>query len=713
MTTPYNWTDDEKQRFYEQYGFWPEQANFDASTLPGAPQPEFPLLPSRQPVGYENFDVTQHGQQEADKQRLFMAMTEAQQDSDLDSDYKKTVSLARLAQSLGANVTIPPPRRTNRSTADPVKGVAASASMEGFKKVLYESPPRTAAEAWALVKATNAGKAEIELLNKLFPKLDLGKIEPMFRYENGKIEKIFRHVNAPLGEERGAGFTFKLDAAKLERTGASERAQSELSILAEQANIMTQEDYNSFIENLTDDQKKALNTDPKVLNAVNKFVPDAVLKSAGKKVLWSKKDGKYVASYVDPAKKDFQDKLESGEFFETIEALDANKDFELTDFIVGLMDSPEFGDLTDPEKRVKVLAEALKAGVTATTPEILKAFDDAVDKTARKDRKYVLDVNTLNNKMNDFSDWDEFYKFIEGKNYSPQAVTEAVNKLQNRHGDTWRFTPVMVYNAEGDEKWVTSAALLQTAHDDKFVYTSYNEAPNRPIPKISKRYWTEPQPSQDFVSVLLDGENFIEVYTDQGKHNKIKGTQGEISTSVADFDSFSQRIEMIMAELAEGQPGTDLQAIRDLEKLKDDTGVIRESDVVMIRDSIGTYLDMLYRFRERLTGGPDRYLSPDERDQVALAALTTLSVLQNSMSRNIEKHKLAYEWDTKTTWSSKGKDRIDFFEVIPEAQYDKYKKRLDWKKQKYWTFQPDFSSASVNPRGTTATTGGYSTLLGN
>ena len=708
----YDWTPEKKQQFFDYHGFWPNQFRGDAHALEGAPDPQFSLMPSRQQATYDPFDIQKYGQQQAGERRA--ALSQSGLGNMVAREEDLTSRVVNMARAFGSNISYAPSKRTG-STADPAKGVAASASMESFKKVLYENPPRTGAEAFALVKATNAGKAEIELLNKLFPKLDLGKVEPMFRYENGNIETIFRHVNAPLGEERGAGFTFKLDAATLEKTGASERAQSELSILAEQANIMTQEDYDSFIASLSEDQRKALNTDPRVLDAVNKFVPDAVLKSAGKKVLWSKKDGKLVTSYVDPAKAEYQTKLDSGEFFETIEALEANKNFELTNFIVDLMESPEFGDLTDPEKRVKVLAEALKAGVTATTPEILKAFDDAVDKTERKDRKYVLDVNTLNNEMNNFDSWDSFYKFIEDKNYSPQAVTETVNKLQNRHGDAWRFTPVMVYNSEGDERWVTDATQLQTAHDDKFVYASYNEAPNRPIPKISKRFWTETQPNQDFVSVLLDpaGDEFIEVYTDQGKHNRIESTQGEIATSVADFDSFSQRIEMIMAELAEGQPGTDLQAIRDLEKLKDETGVIRESDVVMIRESIGTYLDMLYRFKERLTGGPNRLLSPDERDQIALAALTTLSVLQNSMSRTMEKHQLAYAWDKKTTWSSQGRKRIDFFEGIPKAQYDKYKNRLDWKNQKYWTFQPDFSSASVNPSGTTATTGGYSTLLGN
>ena len=33
--TEYNWEPDKKQRFFDMYGFYPEQANFDASTLPG------------------------------------------------------------------------------------------------------------------------------------------------------------------------------------------------------------------------------------------------------------------------------------------------------------------------------------------------------------------------------------------------------------------------------------------------------------------------------------------------------------------------------------------------------------------------------------------------------------------------------------------------------------------------------------------------------
>jgi len=62
---------------------------------------------------------------------------------------------------------------------------------------------------------------------------------------------------------------------------------------------------------------------------------------------------------------------------------------------------------------------------------------------------------------------------------------------------------------------------------------------------------------------------------------------------------------------------------------------------------------------------------------------------------------------TRQELGSKGKNNIDFFEVIPKPEYEKYLERK--KKEEYWTFQADFSSATVNPRGTTTTASGMST----
>ena len=165
--------------------------------------------------------------------------------------------------------------------------------------------------------------------------------------------------------------------------------------------------------------------------------------------------------------------------------------------------------------------------------------------------------------------------------------------------------------------------------------------------------------------------------------------------SVVDFEEFTNRIKLIIEQLKEGQPGTDLQAIRDLEKLKDESGVIRESDVTLIKESIGTYADDLKRLLSRLhlRKKEDRYLTPDERDQVANAALTTLMVLQDSMRANINKHKLEYANESIFTWDSKGQDTIDFYDVLNKEQYNIYMERK--KKTDYWTFQSDFTTPTI------------------
>ena len=710
----YNWTPEQKQRFFEQYGFWPEQFRGDASTLPDTPGAEFPIQPTRQPVTYDAFDTQRYGQQQADEMRAMSTMGRNEINALIDREEEKTSRVVRMAQAFGSNISYTPPSRRAGGTADPAKGVAASASMERFKKILFENPPRTAAEAFALVKATNAGKPEVEFLNKLFPKLNLGKEVQMFRYENGKMESIWRHENAPLGDEKAAGFSFKFEAATFEKTGESERYQSELAILAEAADIKTQEDYNVFLGGLTEDQKKALNIYPKVLEAVHKFVPDAVLKSTGKKALWTyevdendKPTGKIKAVYGDPATKDWQTKLGDGKHFETIEELEANKAFNLISFIADLLKDERIKDLADPNAKMQVIQLAKEAGVTSPATAILEAYNKAVDAEGRENKKYVGDANTLNNNINEWKSWEDFYKFIDGKNYNPKAVTETVQKLQDRYGSAWQFTPKTLYNDEGDMRRVTDATQLDQAHQDKFFHENYNDAPNRAVPKVSDRFWIEDQPNQPIVSVIQEDNTLLEVYTDTGKYERIKATRSDIAKSVTDFESFTQRIEMIMAKLKEGQRGTDFGAIRDLEKLQDETGVIRESDVLMIKQSIGTYRDVLEKFINKLTQDDDTYLTQAERDQVANHALTTLLVLQESMFKVIQRHKLAYEWDQTRTWASKGKDNIDFFEVIPKLEYAKYLERK--KKEEYWTFEPDFSSATVNPRVTTTTNGGMST----
>ena len=710
----YNWTPEQKQRFFEQYGFWPEQFRGDASTLPDTPEQKFPLEMPREAQTFDSFDVQGYGQRQEDEKRAMLSMSRSEINSLVDREEEKTSRVVKLAQAFGSNISYTPPSRRAGGTADPAKGVAASASMERFKKILFENPPRTAAEAFALVKATNAGKPEVEFLNKLFPNLNLGKEVQMFRYENGKMESIWRHENAPLGDEKAAGFSFKFEAATFEKTGESERYQSELAILAEAADIKTQEDYNVFLGGLTEDQKKALNIYPKVLEAVHKFVPDAVLKSTGKKALWTyevdendKPTGKIKAVYGDPATKDWQTKLGDGKHFETIEELEANKAFNLTSFIADLLKDDRIKDLADPEAKMQVIQLAKEAGVTSPAATILEAYNKAVDAEGRENKKYTTDANILNSKINLWNSWEEFYKFIDDKKYNPKAVTETVQKLQDRYGAAWRFEPKALYNDEGDMIRVTDATQLDEAHKNKYFHEKYNDAPNRPVPKVSDRFWIEDQPNQPIVSVIQEDKTLLEVYTDTGKYERIKGTRDDIAKSVADFESFSERISLIMEKLKEGQRGTDFGAIRDLEKLQDETGVIRESDVLMIKQSIGTYRDVLEKFINKLTQDDDTYLTQAERDQVANHALTTLQVLQSSMLKVIQRHKLAYEWDKTRTWASKGKNNIDFFEVIPKPEYEKYLERK--KKEEYWTFQADFSSATVNPRGTTTTASGMST----
>jgi len=63
------------------------------------------------------------------------------------------------------------------------------------------------------------------------------------------------------------------------------------------------------------------------------------------------------------------------------------------------------------------------------------------------------------------------------------------------------------------------------------------------------------------------------------------------------------------------------------------------------------------------------------------------------MRANINRHKLEYANEDTFTWVSKGRDLIDFYEVVNEEQYKKYMERR--KKKDYWDFQPGFTTPTI------------------
>jgi hypothetical protein len=307
--------------------------------------------------------------------------------------------------------------------------------------------------------------------------------------------------------------------------------------------------------------------------------------------------------------------------------------------------------------------------------------------------------------MPEFTSWDDFDKRSQGMNN--EAVIKAAEQLNMRKGELWEYDGDRVlYNRKGEGISVSSwPELLKYRNGGEYVYKSYNEAPDRPVHAASDRFWaTQPAAGLNVVAVNVlkkvgneEGMEMIRVWTPEGEKNEIDSTREDISKSVSDFEAFTQRIAMILEKLKEGQRGTDFGAIRDLEKLQDETGVIRESDVLMIKQSIGRYRDVLEKFINKITEGDDTYLTQDERDQVANHALTTLMVLQDSMRKNIEKHELEYKNSNTFTWLSKGRNTIDFHSVLNKEQYNKYMEVKE--KKDYWEFQPGFSTPTVQPTG--------------
>ena len=70
MVSLNNLSQQERQRFYNQYGMWPEEASLGRPQI--APEREFPLILPRD-VTFDPTDVQALGQKEEDEYRTFIA----------------------------------------------------------------------------------------------------------------------------------------------------------------------------------------------------------------------------------------------------------------------------------------------------------------------------------------------------------------------------------------------------------------------------------------------------------------------------------------------------------------------------------------------------------------------------------------------------------------------------------------------------------------
>ena len=731
MATAYNWTPEQKQRFYDMYGFFPEQFRGNAGALEGAPEETLPLTLPRS-VEFDSTNVQALGQAEADEFRTFAAKSQQERNAVLDKEYDQTRKLANLAAAFGVNVNLPQ-RRTSASTADPAKGMASSAANRIFTanvlKKVGEVGKLKDLELLEFLETQNAGPEQIKILKDMKDWVELGEMVTLYKYNptTNEVEYLYRYPSQITPEIREAGWKDKLDELKFQRElGKDAAAQKQIDRITEIQTLITAlepskpEGYVSggditWIPQTEEEyQRLKQQWEIKLPETEALLRQQLGIAEPGKAstYAYTKEDGKQAILNLTP--RQYADAIRSNKY-QGLASYDiygkelvAEQNSMLSNLASAEMQRISNTELDDqmvtPLTKLQFQQHALAQWKKTGRPiGDIKRFNEqsaaAFMGQERKLERYNTDLSTLMGQIPTFTDWNDFAE--KSKGMDNEAVIKAAEELQRRNGALWEYKgPRIVFNRFGKKIPVDSYDELLKQRNAGYDYDKYNDSPDRPVHKVSDRYWVSTPPAGPVAVVNVEvtdqgqtGLQLIRVYTPQGEMERIAETRDDISQSVSDFEEFTTRINMIITQLKEGQPGTDLQAIRDLEKLKDETGVIRESDVQLIKESIGSYRDAFLRWTAKLTRGRDRYLTVDERDQVANAALTTLGVLQASMRANINRHKLAYENDSTFTWVSKGRDTIDFHSVLNKEQYDIYMERK--KKEEYWDFQPDFTTPTV------------------
>ena len=764
------WTLEEKQQWYDKYGYWPDEsgaspsentpAHTDYRTTPrekwedvtqSVPKPDFPLEIPREAQTFHPFDVQGYGQNQEDKKRAFFAMAEADQLADIQKEYDLTSRVANMGRAFNVSTSAGGQVATSGSTADPAKGIGKREANARFTsnllKAISNAPGRklSGAEITDFLDSQNAGPEQIKIMKSMSDWVELGDIKTLFRIdpETGKLGYLNRYPYQITPEIRAAGWKDDLKGLKFQRDlSKDEAAQKKEDRLIEIQEMITgllpspdasnppeEGKINWIPQNEEQYQKLKQQWGIKLPEAEALLRTQLGLKGDGGKeaYAYTNEEGKTVTLMLNP--REFATKVKQKKY-KGLKPYDIHGKETIAaqnDMISNLAaaEGQRVSNTELGEEKVTPLTllqfQQLAVSTWAKSGRPIgdsKRFNEqsaaAFMGEQKKQEQYNTDLSILMGQISTFTDWDDFAN--KSKGMDNEAVIKVATEVERRNKNLWDYTgPRIVFDRQGKKLPVSTWPDLLKARQAGYDHDKYNDAEDRPVHKVSDRYWISTPPAGPIavVNVQVTDDNqtglqLIRVWTPQGEMDHINNTRNDISQSVSDFEEFTQRITMIIEELKEGQRGTDLQAIRDLEKLKDKTGVIRESDVRLIKESIGTYGDMFERFINKLLGGEDTYLTQNERDQVANAALTTLMVLQASMRANINKYKLEYENDTTFTWVSKGRDIIDFHSVLNKTQYDKYMERK--KKEEYWDFQPSFSPPTVNPAGE-ITTSPYSILL--
>ena len=697
-------------------GLNPQEDELLAKMYEESQKPNFPMFPDRKGATYEPFDIQKYGQAEADEIRTLHAKSQTERDIIKNKEWEKTSGLARVAGAFGLNVSAGQRPAGGGGTKDPAAGVAEAAATRAFMEELYRNPPRTKSEAWELVRNRNATAKQIALLTSLFPKLDLGKVTEMHRWnkETNSIETIHRHVDAPNRLEKEAGFSFDKDWAKMGKTdfeagvtteteAKSARLAAEITEAAINARIKTGADLDAFKATLSPELAAALKIDPDVMSALKDAVPDNVWKYEKTETLFAVgADGKTIVSKdFDTGGKDYlaalngtyaHDPMRFGsvkggtlKWARKAADLDINARVHATEFFESLVTDPANANLTPTELKFKFVTGLPLQGIRISPDIAADIFDKGYDAQNRKAEQVSMYKSLL-------------FNILDKPPESVNAVIEAVNKLQDEATDKAAFVDA--------EDWLWEQFETRYPYPDdeprtlwhpvsgKFIenigtYAKRNDAfkkgyiSEEPIPTsaaVDKRAAKQHHLITDTVTQLPAGAltwqyegqeltpaqnaKFLERhpqgmtrFSRKGEDDFVKGYSDEVKAEIARFDELTDNLKTIIQASRQGG-GADIALINKVVKMYDEEGVVRASDTDMIQ-KLEPVINTLRLFIEKQFTGKPKLLSEEIVKNLEAVAYATWRIKWNSLADRVDGMNQLFDSNVLPSAYDLGEDEYD------------------------------------------------------
>jgi len=715
----YDWTPEKKQRFFDYHGFWPNQFRGDAHALEGAPKPDFPLVMPREAQTFDSFDVQGYGQRQEDEKRAMLSMSRAEINSMVDREEALTSKVVNVARAFGSNISYTPPRRAG-GTTDPAKGIAKqSANMkftENLMRAIADAPggKLSGTEITSFLNSQNAGPAQIKIMKDMTGWVELKEMKTLFRInpETRELEHLSIYPYQITPEIRAAGWKdeatlkfqreVKKDVATEKQTERLIEVQKLITALLpfpDKSNPPKEGEINWIPQNEEQYQKLKQQWGIKLPEAEALFREQLGVKAPGARKAYSYiKDGKRVTLMLTD--REYTAKLKDKENYEglvpyaihTKETTAAQNDM-ISNLAAAERQRVENTELGEEKVTPLTLLRFQQLAVDTWTKtgrhigdseRFNKQSASAFMGEQKKKEAFNSDLSTIMGQLPSYESWDDFDTKTKGMDN--EAIIKAAEELERRKGDEWKYElDRVLFNAKGDPITISDYVGYINARKGGYIYKEYNDAPDTPVPIASDRFWsTLPDQTSDLVPVKAEIKEFDEdgqettrvatiwVHNVNREQHIVDTAKNTFDADILAYEEVNTQIDKIFSNLKSNDGLTQMAAVRMLEKLQDPGGVIRESDVALMKSAMGTLWDDLERLATVVFDRKPAFLSEQENDQVANTAMVALEVLQRHIKERLTRRKEQFLNDPYTTFTSRGSKKISFGRVMGEDRYKKY-----------------------------------------